>query len=213
MSKMMIGNKIKSDPAQKEVFQKVFQEIAFAKKGQKCIVFSTDNSDLATRFLPLSLAAAVTADQGKQRFVVINGNNKHSSAEEDSGNAGLTNYLSGHCTLNEIIAETDLPQIDVIPVGRASMNLALLLEDESLKNIFALCRERYDWVLVNTAPLSENDMSAVHFARFCDGAVLLAKDHVTGKKWLKTAKAIFDQTGCPVEGCIVADAKKEKNYR
>ena len=35
MSKMMIGNKIKSDPAQKEAFQKVFQEIAFAKAKER----------------------------------------------------------------------------------------------------------------------------------------------------------------------------------
>ena len=210
MNVMKIREQLALKPEEKTVYQQIFLEITFAKKEQKCILFSGSSSDVCSRFFPLSLAAAI-AEEGK-RIVVINGNTQRSSLENSTADQGLAPYLSGHCSLDNVIVKTDIPQVDLIPVGRASMNPILLENYDGLEKIFSKCKNEYDWILINTAPLAENNMSAVQFAPFCDGAVLLAKDHATYKKWLENAKKVFEEAGCSIEGCVVLDVKKSKSY-
>ncbi len=209
MKKMLIRDKLQLNSAAKDMYRHVLQEIAFAKKGQKAVVFCSEDRKVSSRCFPLRLAAAVAEDD--LRIVVVNGDAQPSCLETGSEKVGLTHYLSGHCELEDLFFETDIPHVDMIPVGRDFMN-PLLLEDSGLQKVFSACRERYDWMLVNTAPLSENSIGALAFAQLSDGAVLIAKDHATHRKWMKAAKEVLDQVGCPVEGCVVIDAKKKKAY-
>ena len=67
----------------------------------------------------------------------------------------LTDYLSdGACTLEKVIVTSSIKNLDVLPVGVTPSNPSELLQSDRTETLFADLRERYDYVVVDSAPVS-----------------------------------------------------------
>lgn len=102
-----------------------------------------------------------------------------------SRKAGATSYLANLETdLDRLIVPSGISEnLDVLPAGPVPPNPAELLLSERLDSLFAELRRRYDFILVDTAPIGVVSDSLI-VGRVADATVYVARSEVTYKKYL-----------------------------
>jgi tyrosine-protein kinase Etk/Wzc len=66
---------------------------------------------------------------------------------------GLSNYLANQCGSSEIIRPTSQPNLDIILSGPVPPNPSELLHSERMKILIGELKEKYDIIMVDTAPV------------------------------------------------------------
>lgn len=69
-----------------------------------------------------------------------------------NGRYGLSHYLNGVCELDQIIHDTDIPNLSVISSGPASSRLAELLASSRMKGMLRSLADEYDRVILDSPP-------------------------------------------------------------
>lgn len=122
--------------------------------AHKSICITSDSSGEGKSFISANLAASISllgksvlliaADLRKPRLQLIfkPGNVK-----------GLSHYLCGQAEITDIIAKTPYPHIDFIPPGPIPPNPSELLHTDQMKLLLAEIKDRYDYVIIDTAPI------------------------------------------------------------
>ena len=67
--------------------------------------------------------------------------------------AGVTNYLIGECTLDDIIVHNEAFAFDIIPAGTIPPNPGELIRSDKLTELLAILRERYDYIVIDSSPV------------------------------------------------------------
>lgn len=126
---------------------------------------------------------AVTYAQTERRTILVDADLRKPTAHynfELSNRTGLSHVLSGQADLRDVIKETRIKGLDVLPSGPVPPNPSELLGSSRMEELLGKLREQYDMVLIDTPPvLAVADAQVV--ANKCDG-VLLVVNARTGKK-------------------------------
>lgn len=99
------------------------------------------------------------------------------------GIVGLTSVLVGSATLEEAIRPWAGGVIDVLPSGRVPYNPAQVLGSETMANVLEEVRARYDFVLLDTAPILPVTDSLI-LASLVDGSIVVARFKKTRRQQL-----------------------------
>lgn len=126
---------------------------------------------------------------------------------------GLTQYLSGQKKREEIIYHTNVENLDLIAAGPYAPNPAELLEEQEFKELLAQVREKYDYIVIDTPPMS-NLIDGAVVAKNCDGAVLVIESGAVSYRVARKVKEQLERSGCRILGCVLnkADAKNMGGY-
>ena len=119
---------------------------------------------------------------------------------------GLSEYLSGHCTLEEALYQTDIPGTAMIPAGHEAPNPLQLLDTKMMSDLIDSLSKQYDVVLVDTPPVGMLS-DAVALAKFCDGALLVVGYQKGRRQEIGDAVANIKQTGCKMLGAVLNGVK------
>ena len=117
---------------------------------------------------------------------------------------GLSHYLAGMCSLEEVVYETDIPGAYMIPVGYEVSNSLSLLSGTRFQELFRKLEGDYEYVLVDAPPVGVI-IDAAEIAKHCDGTVFVVKYNTTSRKELDEAKRQIERTGCPILGAVLND--------
>lgn len=125
------------------------------KVGISVCVTSTESGDGKT-FLSSNLAA-LYAMSGKKTILLdvdIRKPNLHIKLGLDSG-MGISNYLIGDCTLDDIILK-DVPfDFDFVRAGTVPPNPGELLHSDKMTEMLEILRERYDYIVIDSSPIGQ----------------------------------------------------------
>ena len=66
---------------------------------------------------------------------------------------GLSTYLIGYNTIDEIIFPTQINNLSLIPSGPIPPNPAEILDNPEMKKLILLVRSRYDFIILDNAPI------------------------------------------------------------
>lgn len=131
--------------------------ISFIAKGEekKVICVTSTVSGEGKTFCTINLAASFTLLNKK---VVIIGCDLrrpkvHLSFNNLTNSIGLTTYLIGKSSLDQIIQKTIYDNLDVITAGPTPPNPSELLQTDEMRNLITLLKERYDYILIDSAPV------------------------------------------------------------
>ncbi len=125
---------------------------------------------------------------------------------ESEGHPGLSEYLAGHRTLDEVLYETNIPNAWIIPAGHRAPNPLQLLDTEKMKQLMEEMGEKFDIVLVDTPPAGLL-VDAVALAKFCDGALLVVAYRKGRQREIGEVVETIKQTGCRVLGAVLNEVK------
>lgn len=123
--------------------------------------------------------------------------------------SGLSGYLSGNVSIDDVVQKTNIENISIIPSGITPPNPAELLDSEKMKELMEGLKERFDVVLMDTPPLLAVVDSMV-VGSFADSVVLIVQSEKTTQKPFLRAVEQLRQSKAKIMGVIFNQAKVRK---
>lgn len=121
----------------------------------------------------------------------------------NNGNiVGLSEYLSGQANYDDVLYSTDNENLSLIFAGAVPPNPVELLGSNKFRSLVSEAREKYDYVIIDAAPLGAViDASAI--SAFVDGAILVVTANEISYRFAQDIKVQLEKSGCRVLGAIL----------
>lgn len=183
--------------------------------GRLLVITSTDPSEGKTTVS--SNVAVALAEEGKS-VLFIDADLRHPSIAHKlgiEGHVGLSHVLSRQASPADVIQKYWKPNLHIMPAGKRPANASILLNSDLMKEMVKQALTQYDYVIIDTAPLSVASDATV-FGRMAGGLVLVTGKGIVKKKELENTVTALQTAEVPILGFIFnfADPKKmhSKNY-
>ncbi|MCO4473226.1 capsular polysaccharide biosynthesis protein CpsD [Streptococcus infantarius subsp. infantarius] len=115
---------------------------------------------------------------------------------------GLTSYLSGNAELSDVICDTTVDNLMVIPAGQVPPNPTSLIQNDNYDKMIEIVRGLYDYVIIDTPPLGRVVDAAI-IAHSSDASLLVTKTGVDKRRTITKLKEQLEQSGSVFLGVIL----------
>lgn len=115
---------------------------------------------------------------------------------------GLSEFLSGQTTYDNIIYSTQFENLSLIFAGAVPPNPVELLGSKKFEELIKQKREEYDYVIIDAAPLGAV-IDAAAVAAFCDGAIMVIAANEIRTRLAQDVKEQIEKSNCKVLGAIL----------
>lgn len=165
----------------------------------------------------ISIQLATSLVELKKRVLLIDADLRKSvmtSRLKATGvDKGLTHFLSGQCSLADVVLATNIPGFHVIFSGPYAPNPTELLAGERFKKTLDYLKSLYDYIIIDAAPLGMVVDAAI-IAEHSDGAIMVMESGSVKYKLAQNVKEKLEGAGCPILGAVLnkVDRKKTGNY-
>src|SRR5690606_18801685 len=125
-----------------------------------------------------------------------------------SNRLGISHVLTKQATLDEVIQDTDIPNLSAITAGMIPPNPSELLGSKALGGILEQLKEQFDQIIIDTPPvlaLTDAQLIATH----CDGVVLVAESGKVKRSALNDAKDRLQIVKAKIVGVVLNNAKRK----
>ncbi|MEC5423413.1 CpsD/CapB family tyrosine-protein kinase [Virgibacillus sp. C22-A2] len=158
--------------------------------------------------------AVVYAQQGKKILLVDADLRKptvHYTFRMDNLK-GLSNILVGEDFLQDVVAQSDTENLDVISCGPIPPNPSELLASKRMEQFIEDASQIYDIIIFDTPPILAVADAQI-MANVCDGAILVVRSKQTEVEAAGKAVEALQSANAKILGTILNDrSKKEANY-
>ncbi len=127
----------------------------------------------------------------------------------------LTNVLAGSASIDDAVQEIDLLEsgrMDFMASGVHPPNPAEILGSQRMKALLDALEERYDLIIIDSAPLTVVTDAAVLGTKV-DGVILVARANVTEKGALTYSVDQLNNVRAPILGSILNDVDYRRDSR
>ncbi|MEJ7737932.1 MAG: polysaccharide biosynthesis tyrosine autokinase [Chitinophagaceae bacterium] len=129
-----------------------------------------------------------------------------------SARTGLTNYIVGKELLDDIIVPVkEVENLHVISCGPIPPNPAELLLDEKVKELFRQLRQRFDVVIVDSAPVGLVS-DALILSEYVDATLYVIRHNYTLKKQVGLIDEYYRNKKLPKVSLLLNDIKTAGKY-
>lgn len=198
-----------------EAYNTLRTNIQFCGKDVKTICVTSCIPGEGKSTVSIRLAASM-AESGK-KVLFIDGDLRKSTMirrlKVNQSVVGLSQYLSGMNTEDEIIYNTNIQGLDLIFTGPIPPNPSDLLSSKYFKLLLENKKEAYDYIIVDTPPLGLVIDSA-NVAESCDGAVIVIQADVNSYKFVQKIMKQLEKSNCRVLGAVLnkVEVKHQRYY-
>ena len=199
-----LKNTGRKDYFYEEAIKTLRTNIQFCGSGLKTIMFTSSMPDEGKSETAFALASSF-GNIGKKVLLVDADIRKSVMVKryEIKGNPnGLSQYLSGQKSLEEICYETDMENLDMVLSGPFSPNPAELQEDELFKTMIESVKEIYDYIIIDTPPMA-NVIDGAIIASQCDGAVIVIESGAISYRLVQKVRSQLEKSGCRILGAVL----------
>ncbi|HEO4853990.1 TPA: tyrosine-protein kinase [Streptococcus agalactiae] len=200
----IVDSKLRQAKKTEEYFNAIRTNIQFSGKENKILAITSvregEGKSTTSTSLALSLAQAgfktllIDADT---RNSVISGTFKATGTIK-----GLTNYLSGNADLGDIICETNVPRLMVVPSGKVPPNPTALLQNAYFNKMIEAIKNIFDYIIIDTPPIGLVVDAAI-ISNACDGFILVIQAGRIKRNYVEKAKEQMEQSGSKFLGIIL----------
>lgn len=115
---------------------------------------------------------------------------------------GLTSFLSGNAELSDVICDTSIDNLMIIPAGQVPPNSTSLIQNDNFKAMIETVRGLYDYVIIDTPPLGLVIDAAI-LAHHSDASLLVTKAGEDRRRTVTKLKEQLEQSGSVFLGIIL----------
>ncbi|MEM6763569.1 MAG: polysaccharide biosynthesis tyrosine autokinase [Bacteroidota bacterium] len=135
-------------------FLKVNLQFLAVDKTKKVIGLTSTVPGEGKTFCALNLAS-ILAISGKRTLIIGADIRKPKLFERSriTNEVGLSSYLINQAMLDEIIQNSDLENLDIVPSGPVPPNPAELIDSPKLSEMFEILKGTYEYIVVDTPPV------------------------------------------------------------
>jgi capsular exopolysaccharide synthesis family protein len=210
-TKIMVFNKNKSRQAEQIRTLRTNIEYMCAGSNMKVILITSGISSEGKSFLTANIGAAFAAT-GK-KTVMLGFDLRKPGLDKMLGvdnSDGLSNYLAGQATLEQIILPTELSDnLHVITCGYLAPNPQELLMGNALPQLFDQLKEIYDCIVIDTPPIGLMS-DAIILDRFADVTLYVVRQNHTHKDQIKHINELYAAKRLHNLGVVVNGIKEKK---
>lgn len=200
-----------------ELFRLMRSNLQFVLNGKddKVVMVTSTSSGEGKSFISVNLAAALAMVEGKRVLLVGLDIRKPRLAKYLGINPpyGLTQYLSSHeISIDQIITRSsEISSMDIIVAGPVPPNPAELLQSAKLDEFFETVRDKYDYIVVDTAPVGMvSDTFSLN--RIVDATIFVSRANYTKKSDIAFINEIYDQKRLKKLSIVVNGTMTRKGY-
>ncbi len=205
MKKTIINETKNSNYTVREAFKTLRTNFLFCGPEYKSILITScvKNEGKSTISIELSKSLALSnkkvllidADLRKSVFAT-----KYTTTDEEI--LGLSEYLSGQASYDDVLYSTQNKNLDIIFAGAVPPNPVELLGSALFSNLIEESEKIYDYVIVDAAPLGAVIDAAV-ISAVCDGAIMVITANYIAQRFANDVKEQLERSGCKVLGAIL----------
>jgi capsular exopolysaccharide synthesis family protein len=179
----------------------------FLKTPPRVLMVASATPQQGKTLFALQLAASVAA-RGRT-VVVVDADLRRGRLHRVLGvprQGGVYEILANERPFTEVVREGGGPNVSILTTGAIpeKMNPLRLLELPDFAALITALRERYDLVILDSAPVGLV-ADAIHIGAACDGAVLVARYRKASRRALRAAAHQLENGAVRVVGCIIND--------
>jgi len=176
---------------------------AMMDADNKILMITSPSPEVGKSFISANLGAVLA--QTGQRVLVIDADMRkghlHRYFQSDN-KTGLSAYLSGQSSKEDIIQSSSIDNLDFIARGKAPPNPSELLMHERFKALMNSLSEDYDLILVDTPPvLAVTDAAIV--GQVAGSSLLVTRFGMNSVKEVDAALTRFAQNKVEIKGAIL----------
>lgn len=177
-------------------------EIALPLQSSRVLLVSSSVHGEGTTEVTVGLGLMLSAGMGR-KTALVDCNMTHPDLHRRFGTQkiGLSEALMGDVTVDRALVNTTVPNLHIMPAGQRTSHLTAQGKDE-LKSLIAALRERFDYVIIDSAPMGISPESTV----LCDkvDAVILVIHHGrTRREIVKRTRDVIERAGGRLLGVIL----------
>ena len=162
-------------------------------------------------FMAANLAHSFVQQAGR-RCLLIDADLRRATLHQYFGaspSPGLTDYLRGHVSAEEIIQQGPINSLSLISAGAVTNEAAELIGSPRLRELLQACAAQFDWVVIDSPPaLAVSDSSRI--GDLCDGVLLVVRAGQTPYEAVRKARTEFREGA--VLGIVLNDCAGSADY-
>ncbi len=153
----------------------------------------------------VNLAMTIARDLNERSVLLIDADMRKGRSAKYIGlpsSPGLSDFLSGDVSVNDIIMNPGIDNFTVITSGKPKRNPSELLNSKKMKDLVSTLRKKYDYILIDTPPgISISD--ACILGPMADAAILVVQAGRTQRDMIKNAEKKLLQSGIKIAGFVM----------
>ncbi|MBA6384481.1 polysaccharide biosynthesis tyrosine autokinase [Colwellia sp. BRX10-6] len=175
---------------------------AMMEAKNNVIAISGPSPGVGKSFISTNLGVVLA--QSGQKVLLIDADMRKGYIHKHFGYAwknGLSEYLSGQKTLEQVTKSTDVAGFDIITRGQVPPNPSELLMHANFSKLIAEVKTKYDIIIIDTPPiLAVTDPAIV--GGHAGSMLLVTRFGQNGIKEIDYARQRFEQNGIDVKGVV-----------
>lgn len=197
---------------EREIYRTLRTNLEFSGVENRVIAITSCTPNDGKSTVSFSLAV-VLAESGK-KTIYIDADLRRSVFAQRYGITeklnGLSHFLSGQLTVNEVVYKSNKDNLFIIPSGVFPSNPTELLANSRMKALLAALKENFDYVIIDTPPLGSVIDAAV-IAKDCDASMLVLASNMSSKAMAKKVTEQLKTANSNFLGCIINKAQVKDN--
>ncbi len=115
---------------------------------------------------------------------------------------GLTNYLAGEMEWRDVVRETSVEGLDILPAGVGVKNAAELLSTKRMISFVKEVKEEYKKIIFDSPPILPVTDGTI-LAAVVDGIILVVRERKTSIKDIRRSLNLLRDINTPILGAII----------
>ncbi|MBT8196162.1 MAG: polysaccharide biosynthesis tyrosine autokinase, partial [Bacteroidia bacterium] len=139
-----------------EAFRVIRTNISYfaAKSNTKTILFTSSAASEGKTFCAINLASILARAKKQVALIDLDLHKpKQANAFNLKNDIGVTSFLVGKASIDEIIKDTHIQNLKVILTGPRTPNASELILDPLLEDLLKQLKERYEFVIIDSPPV------------------------------------------------------------
>ena len=201
-------NFIRMAPEIIEAFRTIRTNIQFQSKVSQLqsIVITSASKNEGKSMICNHLARTMAFDHKKT--IIIDADFRNKNKYDSKTTIGLSSYLAGYHTVEEIIRDTSTQNLKMICTGPTPPMSTELLSSPQMDMLLATLKQAFDFIIIDSPPLLLAD--AIILATKADGCLLITEADKTKVKHIRLAIEQLKQVNAIILGVVLNKAKVRK---
>lgn len=201
----------KTSPAIVEIYKLLRTNLSFAMTG------CSNNAVIVTSAIPsegkstVSANLAIVAAQDNRHVLLIDADMRKPKQSDQfvmrHTKSGLSSVLMDIDSFDDTVQRNLRPGLDVLTSGMVPPNPSELLNSDTMRELLARLRARYDLIVIDTPPVNVVADSLV-LSKEVAGAIMVVRHRVSNSRELNAALGSLEFTGMKVLGFVLTDMSR-----
>jgi len=209
---LVVSHKPKSAIA--EAFRSVRTNLQFfsSREQKKIILITSSVGSEGKSFVSLNLASVIALQNFKVLVIGLDMRKPKLYQEFNLPNkTGVSSYLIGQASLDEIISKTPVENLDFISAGPVPPNPAELISKPEMGVFFDELSKRYDYIIVDTPPLGIVS-DAMLLMKYSNINVYIIRENFSKHEYVKSLNELYREGKLKNTSILLNDSDFSKRY-